>query len=146
MVLSFLGLAANAASEPPLTLTMSAPHAMTVGDKLVVTAVLKNVSNQIAAIPWGVPYTTVVHREDGQVPPLKPGYWASGGSRFLVPIEPGKTFTVNMTLLSRYDLAPGKYIVQIKLPLRDPNYPKDTMIDSNEITITVLPKRPGNAK
>lgn len=142
MILPFPCLSASASSELPITLTISAPHSPTVGDEVVITAVLKNISPQKVAISSGGPYIPIIHDEHGKVPPLKPGLWLWAGSGGRGWLEPGETFTESAGSLNQYELAPGKYFVKVKRPLDSPRYPKDTMLESNEITITVLPKKP----
>jgi hypothetical protein len=129
----------------PVTLTISGPESVTVGDEIRITAVLKNVSARMAAIWSGDPYTTIIHDEHGNVPPVKPGDWLWTGSGGEARIEPEKTFTEYVGV-KEYDLVPGKYIVQVKRALRDSaDYPKNSILESNEITITVVPKQPVGA-
>lgn len=142
MILSHPCLAARAASELPLTLTITGPQSVTVGDEITIAVVLKNISPQKIAVSSGGPYIPIIHDEHGKVPPLKPGLWLRAGSAGLAWLEPEMSFTDYAAPLRQYELSPGKYIVKVKRPLDSPDYPKDTMLESNEITITVLPKKP----
>lgn len=64
MILSLPCPATSGASELPLTLSISGPQTVTVGDRRPITVALKNASEIGATIPWGVPYTTIIHREE----------------------------------------------------------------------------------
>jgi hypothetical protein len=138
-------------ATPPVTLTISGPETITVGEKANISAVLRNVSSHTIGIMWGETYTIQIHNESGKEPPPKPGLWGTGGgSGSTVDIEPGKTFTELVAGLGVYDLsAPGKYFVRVKRPLHIVNNPpgstESSILESNEITITVVSQAAGRA-
>ena len=144
MVVFFPCIAPYADSKLPLTLTINAPPPATVGEDIKIPAVLKNVSAHMVRISNLVHCTIIIHDEHGKVPTFKSGDWSWGGSFYQIEIEPGKTSTEYVDLM-RYDLAPGKYIVRVKRPVYDAGYPKGAMLDSNEITIAVLPRKADGA-
>ena len=148
MFLALPCIAENTAAALPVTLTISAPETVTVGDDIIIDLKLKNVSTQRVTVPWGMAarLDVIIQDEHSNVPPLKPGFWPRAGSGATHPIEPGETFEIIPSApLGKYDLAPGKYFVKIKYPLEHlqrPAGPNDKMVESNEITITVLPWKP----
>jgi hypothetical protein len=110
ILLSSLSASAAYAVDPPsLTMTISGPQTATAGDDIIISVVLKNVSNRIIPLWLGDPYTVLVHNESGEGPTRKSG--GRAGSAISASIEPGKTLTdFPVNLISEYDLSvPGKY-------------------------------------
>jgi len=137
-MLACLCMPANAADTPPFTVTLSGPDTVVAGDKVILSVAMKNVSDHAIRIFFGERYTILIHDEDGKEPVHKgPG----GGSSGYVPVEPGKIFTDREYLSAEYDLSkPGKYLVQLSRQEDDEDL-KSRIVKSNEITITVAPRK-----
>jgi hypothetical protein len=137
-------MSANAADQPPVTLTISGPQTVTVGDTVIIHPVLKNVSNRPIGISLGRPYTVLVHDESGKELSRKPGVLAgSSVSTNLMAGELASDFNTNLS--SWYDLSlPGKYSVRFSRYLVNDDL-RTLLIESNEITITIIapPKKNG---
>ena len=126
-------------NELSLTLTISGPQTVAVGDKILIKAVLKNISNRTIPIVWGDPFIRLIRDKNGKELPQNPDW---DGSTGFVSIEPGKTYEESVPLGLENDLMPGKYVVQLKKQI-DPDNPKNSIVESNEITITVVPAPKG---
>ena len=137
---SFLGTQANAADKLPITLTISGPQKATTGADVELTAVLKNESDHVLVAVWGVHYAVIIRQANGYEARLKPGLRGWGGSSGIFRLEPGKAFTETVSL-NEYDLMPGTYVVQVTRPLNHEADSKNTILTSNEITITVAPSK-----
>lgn len=136
-----LCMSANAADELPLTLTISGPQTVTVGDTVIIHAVLKNVSKRTIEFSFGKPYTVLIHDENGEELRRKPGISGWAGSSALGEIKPGDASEDFLTSLSKYDLSvPGKYFVIFKRRL-NPSDPESYILQSNEITINVTARK-----
>ena len=138
---SSLCMSAQRASELPLTLTITGPQTVTVGDTVTIHAILKNISKRTMSVSFGKRYTIVIHDENGKVPSRKPGVWAgSSASGDIKPGEAAEDFLTNLS--SEYDFSsPAKYVVLFSRRLDDSD-PKSPILESNEITINVtLPKK-----
>jgi len=152
-VLIFLPLVcapANATDKLPFTLTISGPESGTVGDEIRISAVLKNLSNQTVQIEWGIQHTVLIHAENGEEPRPKPGLRVYAGSTGRLSLAPGQT-SLQYVIVSGehgdYDLSkPGKYVVRLQRPMDDAGYPKGSVIESNPIIITIVPKQHGESK
>jgi hypothetical protein len=129
----------DSTDELPLSLTISGPQTVNVGDVVIIHAVVKNVSKRTIRVSFGKPYTVLIHNENSKEPSRKPGVWAgSSASGDVQPGEAVEDFLTNLT--SEYDLSlPGKYFVLFRRRLYD-NDPKSLILESNEITITVRQK------
>jgi hypothetical protein len=138
--------AQNAADQIPLTLTISGPQTVTVGDTIIFHEVLTNVSNHPIAISLGMQYTILIREENGKEVSHKSGNWAFIGNSYPGLIEPGKTISDHPTALGdEYELKPGRYVVRYQRSIDDDD-PKSPILQSNEITITVLSKKPDAAQ
>jgi hypothetical protein len=150
IVLSLVCASANAADKLPFTLTISGPDSVTVGDEIKINAVLRNVSNQTAGITWGVRHIVLIHDEKGDTPLPKPGLRLWAGSSGHLSLAPGQTSSQYIVVSgerSEYELTrPGKYVVQLQRPMDDVGYPEGSVVESNKITITIVPKPPGGLK
>ena len=138
---SALPISAHAADEPPLTLTISRPDKVIMGNPIVIHSVVKNVSDRTIAFAfgWG-PATVLILDESGRE--MSADWSGRGGSSSLmaikVEIKPGATSGDSPARIdSLYNLFPGKYSVQFGYHV-DPNDPESPIVKSNAITITVL--------
>jgi len=141
LILSSLCRSSSAADHPPITLMISGPQTIAVGDQIPIRAVFKNVSNHRIGVWLGETYTVVARDENRRELSRKP--WPVDGSSGSTEIEPGstaedfRTDLKGLPALSR----PGRYVVQFTRPL-DYGDPKSPIVESNEITIDVtLPKK-----
>jgi len=140
VLLTLFSLAtASGAQKPPFTVTISAPATVVAGGDLFVEVETKNVSKEAIQIVWGELYTIMVRDESGKEVAPKPG--TRGGSSALVSVEPGMALKDRVPLSSNYDLTElGKYVVQVTRPLHHDD-PKSDRVQSNAITITVVPRK-----
>lgn len=138
------------------SITISGPQTVHIGEAIVVHIVFKNISDH--DIPYhqlpgsGLAeafYNIYVHDNVGSGPPLTQ-YGRDArrhlfvGSEVIKLIGPGQSVTQETNLSKQFDLSePGVYHVQLSLPL--PENPGHVVVESNEITITVLPKKPKKA-
>jgi len=138
-------------TEQPFTITITAPtEVVKVGDEVRVHAVLTNVSDK-EILARGSPkgaraetnYTVQVHDRNGnEAPETEYGRAARmhqfAGSVLKVLLKPGEKMEEDTILGKQFDLSsPGDYLVRLSRPVS--NDPKDGIVKSNEITITVIP-------
>ena len=91
-------------------------------------------------------YTILIRDANGKEVSHKPGNWAFIGNSYPGLIEPGQTISDHPTAVGdEYEMEPGRYVVRYQRPL-DNNDPKSPVLQSNEITITVVPKKPNAAQ
>ena len=146
-LLSFCAFANAADSPPPFTLTISGPGSVVVGDEIKIAAVLKNLSKQTVRISEGVQHKILVHAAGGEQLHPKPGDRVFAGSFGFLSLAPGETSPSQYIIVSgdhggEYDVnKPGKYVVRVQRSLEDAGYPKGTVVESNKITIKVVPKK-----
>lgn len=140
--LSTLCASAQPADNPPFTLTIFGPVIR--GNDISVEAELKNTSDRTVEVVWGMTYEVIFHDAAGKLVPKKPGEWAYFGQAVGNPLQPGQSSGQKVFISgphSEYDLSkPGKYIVYLRRGLNDPGY-KGTVVASNKLTITILPKK-----
>jgi hypothetical protein len=134
---------AGAADEKPqpLTLAISGPQTIVEGDTVMIKAILKNVSNSRILFWSGEFYTALIHDQSAKVlrPRSREGWSTSSSLGYL---EPGMTFREQVNLSSMCDLsAPGRYFVRLSRPT-DIDHTEGGAAESNEITISVVPKQP----
>lgn len=143
-------VSAKTVDLPPFSLSIGAGQVVTVGDEISVTAVLKNISKRIVSIEWGLPYIVSVHNANGKTIQKKPGQMGYFGSAGFIFLASGQTSSQKVVISGRfgeYDLTePGKYVIQLQRSMGDAGYPRGSMVESNKITITVLPKKPNGSK
>jgi len=142
---SSLCTSASAVSKPPITLTISGPQTIAAGEKVVIQSALKNELKLELEVVWGEVYIIQIHDKNGKELRHKPGLWGAGGSSSITGIKPGETFR-ELVSLDGYDLSvPGKYAVLVKRPLHivgnSQRATESSILESNEITITVLPRK-----
>jgi len=144
-VLLCLSASADAVGQMPFELTIKGPESVTIGNEINVNAVLKNISKRTVSVTKGLPYAVFVRDSSGRTIQKKPGQWVYFGSAEVVSLGPGNISVQNVIVSGKYgdyDLTkPGKYVVRLQRAMGDAGYPKGAMLESNEITITVLPKK-----
>src|SRR5271168_5360602 len=83
---------AHAADQLPLTITISGPRTVAVGDNIAIRVDVKNVSNRTIQFSTGKDYVLRFRDEYGGESSRKPGEWTTGcsGCDNYFDIEPGK--------------------------------------------------------
>jgi len=148
---------AHSQQKPPLTITISGPRTIPAGSDLTIHIVTTNVSDQSVQICSAseqagtveVYYKVAIHDEKGEEPPItdfgrraKTSYVVQENARTLCEWPPNWTLAYSMAVSKQYDLSkPGKYIVQVTRAASDLS-PNSTVVKSNELTVTVVPKQP----
>jgi hypothetical protein len=136
---SSLSISALAADEPPLTLTITGPKTVTVGDPIVIRSFVKNVSNRKVGFEFGHWFSMAVIYDEYSIE-ITPDTRDWSGSTHVLGILPGETKEDSSRIESLYPFVPGKYGLQFVGHV-DPNDPNSPIIRSNEITITVLRRK-----
>ena len=138
----------------PLKVTISAAREeVKVGEEVRIHVVLTNVSEQTITVLRSPSqeqaeehYTVRVYDKSGKdATETKYGHAAGsyrfGGSEIVKPLAPGETMAEDTILSKQFDLtAPGEYQIQVSRPVSE--NPKDGVVQSNKIIITVLPPDP----
>ena len=150
-------LAAAGDSNPPFTITISSTQgAVEAGEEIRVRVVLTNVSNQELPVRLSrnpleaeMHYTVSVHEESGKdAAETKYGSAAKKHQLFTLSeaetlLKPGERLEEHVVLTKLFDLSsPREYVVQLSRPASAD--PKDGVIKSNVITITVVSKPEGH--
>lgn len=138
LLLSFCILS-SAADKPPIAVQISGPENVSQGEGVMLQVVLKNVSEHTVPLWLGDPYTVLIRDENGHEPRRNTGE-RNSSSKYSF-LQPGESTTELVNIGSEYDLSvPGKYVVQCRRPLNHGD-PKSPMVESNEITINVIPPK-----
>jgi hypothetical protein len=130
------------AGPAPLTLTLSGPETVTVGDPVRVELVEKNTSNFDSTGPQGqlnlLEYSFSVLGPSGTELPLNTQAKGVTGAHTLKSLAQGWTSNAFAVLSDFYDMSqPGIYYVQMSQ--RAYGYPKAGRVSSNVIAINVTP-------
>ena len=150
--------AATGDKTEPFTIAISAPSAVVrAGDEVRIHAVLTNVSDKEILARGShegsraeVNYTVLVHDRYGNAAPETEYGRAArmhqfAGSVLKVLLKPGEKMEEDTFLSKQFDLSsPIDYVIQLSRPVS--NDPKDGVVKSNEITITVVPNSDAEPK
>lgn len=138
----------------PLKVTISTTREeVRVGEEVRIHVVLANVSEQVISVLRSPNqeqaeehYIVRVYDKSGKdATETKYGHAAKsyrfGGSEIVKPLAPGETMAEDTILSKQFNLAtPGEYQIQLSRPVSED--PKDGIVQSNKLTITVLPPDP----
>ena len=134
-------------NQPFIITISSAQGTVKAGDDVRVHAVLTNTSDKEILARHSaraeINYTVRVHDRNGKdAPETEYGHSARthefAGSVLKVLLKPGDIMEEDTLLNKEFELlSPGEYVIQLSRPVS--NYPRDGIVKSNEITVTVVP-------
>jgi hypothetical protein len=129
--------------KPPFTLSISCAPAVGVGSPIEVRVRLTNTSSRDMNGSTGEvrgfsgAYLYDIRDESGNVLQQKKIDPTHQGSGRIIVLKPGQSRDDVTNLSEAYDLWPGKYTIQLSLPI--PGDPKGNVVKSNITTATVTP-------